>query len=268
MLKINENTPIQSYELEGREIFVKRDDLMGDNVILPPWGKLAAIKMLFEYETPLGFPYIEKSRPVTYLSLRSSWSGWALGKIGTDLGFDVRIGYPNSKNFPKQMLEKIEETGATLVPVKPNMLKVCLGMLKNKARKEGWQEFPYAFETPQYLKHFANRIGKIGDKYDNLVCIGGTPCTAIGLSQGFKGKKIHMVLTCSKDSAITQLQKYGLDKDPRIELHETPYDFYDEMEWLETPFPMNPYWEKKGWYWLKENLEKLEGSTLFWNLGQ
>jgi len=267
VLKIDENTPVISYELEGREIFVKRDDLMGDNITLPPWGKLAAIKMLFEYETPLGMPYIEKSKPVTYLCLRSSWSGWALGEIGTKLGFDIRVGFPNSKNYPKEMLERIEATGATLVPVKPNMLKVCLAILKKKARDEGWQEFPYAFETPQYLKHFANRISEYNDTYDNLVCIGGTPCTAIGLSQGFKGKNIHMVLTCSEDSAKNQLKKYGLDKDKRIKLHTTPYDFYDELEWLDIPFDANRHWESKSWWWLTKNIDKIEGSVLYWNLG-
>ena len=30
-------TPTKEYQLKGRKIFVKRDDLMGDGKVLPPW---------------------------------------------------------------------------------------------------------------------------------------------------------------------------------------------------------------------------------------
>jgi hypothetical protein len=39
------------------------------------------------------------------------------------------------------------------------------------------------------------------------------------------------------------------------------------MDWYETPFPCNEFWDKKAWYWLEQNIEKFEGKILFWNLG-
>ena len=48
-------------------------------------------------------------------------------------------------------------------------------------------------------------------------------------------------------------------------IHSVPFDFYDEMEDFDTPFPCNKYWDKKGW-WFTENT-KLPGKSLFWNLG-
>ena len=33
---MNQNTPVEKYTLKGRTILVKRDDLVGDNDILPP----------------------------------------------------------------------------------------------------------------------------------------------------------------------------------------------------------------------------------------
>ena len=38
------NTPIEKYDVKGKTVCVKRDDLMGDGVTLPPWGKLSALR--------------------------------------------------------------------------------------------------------------------------------------------------------------------------------------------------------------------------------
>ena len=45
---LNLNTPIEEHNLNGRKILVKRDDLMGDGNILPPWGKMAGIDALLK----------------------------------------------------------------------------------------------------------------------------------------------------------------------------------------------------------------------------
>ena len=35
---MKKDTPTEVYKLKGREVLVKRDDLMGDGNTLPPWG--------------------------------------------------------------------------------------------------------------------------------------------------------------------------------------------------------------------------------------
>ena len=35
----------------------------------------------------------------------------------------------------------------------------------------------------------------------------------------------------------------------------------------EIPFPCNGTWDRKAWWWLEQNIDKLEGSILFWNIG-
>ena len=42
------NTPVQEYKLKGKKVLVKRDDLMGDGNVLPPWGKMSGIDALLE----------------------------------------------------------------------------------------------------------------------------------------------------------------------------------------------------------------------------
>ena len=46
------NTPVEKHRLKNRDILVKRDDLMGDGQILPPWGKMAGIDALLENLKP------------------------------------------------------------------------------------------------------------------------------------------------------------------------------------------------------------------------
>ena len=270
MLDIRPNTPIEEYELNGHPVFVKRDDMMGDGITLPQWAKLEAIQTIFESTTPLGIPLIDKSKPVSYMCNRASWSGWALSKIGTELGYDVKIGYPNSKNFPKQTIEKIIEGGGEAIPIKPNMDAVVIGSLKKLSRENGWFPFPYAFEVPTYIDYWKDRLANLEEDFDNLVVCSGTPCTSLGMCMGFRGENIYLVSTAKQSTAERAYKKYGLmDRvnSGHIEVFYSPFEFYDEMEEVETPFPCNPYWDKKVWHWLGDNIHLLRGKTLFWNIG-
>jgi hypothetical protein len=39
------------------------------------------------------------------------------------------------------------------------------------------------------------------------------------------------------------------------------------MEDYSVPFPCNQFWDIKQWHWLENNIDKLEGTILFWNVG-
>ena len=70
---IRDDTPVEKYKLGRLDVHVKRDDLMGDNERLPPWGKLLGIKKLLRDLSP--------DKPVVHLNVFGSWSGWALAKL-------------------------------------------------------------------------------------------------------------------------------------------------------------------------------------------
>ena len=80
VLEMQLNTPIEKYNVDGKSVYVKRDDLMGDGSVLPPWGKLSALKNLLLD--------IKPTRPFIHLSVYGSWSGWALSKISKELGYE------------------------------------------------------------------------------------------------------------------------------------------------------------------------------------
>ena len=259
-MKINYNTPIEQYQVGNKTIHVKRDDLQGDGVELPPWAKLTAIEKL------LNEAGLDRKVPIIQLSIRASYSGWALSQLGKAAGYDIKIAYPNSKNFPQHLIDQWESFGAESVPIRPNVNSIVLSWMKKKAEEEGYQYIPYGFDHPVYHNHWKETLAKYDD-YDNLVVCAGTPVTCLGMSEGFPGRRIYLPSTSKEKTVLRRLKKYGLENDERISVHPTEFDFYDEMVDFNVPFPCNRYWDKKAWFWLTQNIETLEGKTLFYNLG-
>ena len=275
MLSFNFDTPLEEHLCGERKVYVKRDDLLNGNMDLPPWAKMEGIRRVLESGE------LSRDKPIIHLSVRVSYSGWALAYIGKELGFKIKIAYPDTKDYPKKSLEKIESLGAELVPMKPNILSIVISSVGILAEKEKYQMMPYAFNHSEYITYFKERTQSIMQKknFKHLVINAGSGVTPSGILQGFmnfetfgvqseKDKKYaHLITTASKSSIASMLKKWNVYDRNQTQIHETPHDFFDDMDWCETPFPCNGNWDKKAWSWLKENGCKLDGDVLFYNLG-
>ena len=275
MLSFNFDTPLEEHLCGEKKVYVKRDDLLNGNLDLPPWAKMEGIRRVLESGE------LSKDKPIIHLSVRVSYSGWALAYIGKELGFKIKIAYPDTKDYPKKALEKIESLGAELVPMKPNILSIVISSVGILAEKEKYQMMPYAFNHSEYITYFKERTQSIMQKknFKHLVINAGSGVTPSGILQGFMNfetfgvqseedkKYAHLITTASKSSIANMLKKWNVYDRNQTQIHETPHDFFDDMDWCETPFPCNGNWDKKAWSWLKENGCKLDGDVLFYNLG-
>jgi len=275
MLSFNFDTPLEEHLCGEKQVYVKRDDLLNGNMDLPPWAKMEGIRRVLESGE------LSKDKPIIHLSVRVSYSGWALAYIGKELGFKIKIAYPDTKDYPKKALEKIESLGAELVPMKPNILSIVISSVGILAEKEKYQMMPYAFNHSEYITYFRERTQRIMQKknFKHLVINAGSGVTPSGILQGFMNfdsfgiqseedkKYAHLITTASKSSIANMLKKWNVYDRNQTQIHETPHDFFDDMDWCETPFPCNGNWDKKAWDWLKENGCKLDGDVLFYNLG-
>ena len=133
MLSFNFDTPLEEHLCGEKKVYVKRDDLLNGNLDLPPWAKMEGIRRVLESGE------LSKDKPIIHLSVRVSYSGWALAYIGKELGFKIKIAYPDTKDYPKKALEKIESLGAELVPMKPNILSIVISSVGILAEKEKYQ---------------------------------------------------------------------------------------------------------------------------------
>ena len=275
MLSFNFDTPLEEHLCGEKKVYVKRDDLLNGNMDLPPWAKMEGIRRVLESGE------LSRDKPIIHLSVRVSYSGWALAYIGKELGFKIKIAYPDTKDYPKKALEKIESLGAELVPMKPNILSIVISSVGILAEKEKYQMMPYAFNHSEYITYFRERTQSIMQKknFKHLVINAGSGVTPSGILQGFMNfetfgvqseedkKYAHLITTASKSSIASMLKKWNVYDRNQTQIHETPHDFFDDMDWCETPFPCNGNWDKKAWSWLKENGCKLDGDVLFYNLG-
>ena len=275
MLSFNFDTPLEEHLCGEKKVYVKRDDLLNGHMDLPPWAKMEGIRRVLESGE------LSRDKPIIHLSVRVSYSGWALAYIGKELGFKIKIAYPDTKDYPKKALEKIESLGAELVPMKPNILSIVISSVGILAEKEKYQMMPYAFNHSEYITYFRERTQSIMQKknFKHLVINAGSGVTPSGILQGFMNfetfgvqseedkKYAHLITTASKSSIASMLKKWNVYDRNQTQIHETPHDFFDDMDWCETPFPCNGNWDKKAWSWLKENGCKLDGDVLFYNLG-
>lgn len=268
-------TPIEEYFLKGKKVYVKRDDLVGDGVNFPRWAKIEGIRRILESD------YIDKSKPLTHLSVYGSWTGWVLSRLCKEYGIEFISSYPDSKSYPPEILEIIKGNGAKLNPLKPNMMKLLENKLGGIAQKNGWQQLPYAFNHPTYVNYMQSRMKEVlaEQDFDHLVVSIGSAVTASGLIREFlqytswkdilKNKRqVHTITMSSIESTKKILNENKAGDLNNIHIYKSDFAFDNMMDDItEYPFDMNEFWERKMWYWLEQNIEKLDGKILFWNIG-
>ncbi len=267
---LNEDTPLELYHIKGREVWVKRDDLMGDGTLLPPWGKVAALYELVRQ-------YIDRSKPLTHLSVDGSWTGWALAAICEALDIEFYVSYPDSKKISQEYLGMITEMypKVHMNPIRPNMMQIMYNSLRGQARENGWQMLPYAFDHDFYKDYLAERIQPYVH-FDNLVVSSGSGVTLSGLARGYYreelkeffpsvSRKIWTTCVSSESSIKKTLKKSGIPIP--LNIRKSEYLFENRLDGYEAPFPCNQFWDIKQWKWLEENIDQIEGTILFWNIG-
>ena len=146
---LNLNTPVEEYHLNGRKILVKRDDLMGDGKILPPWGKMAGIDALLKNLNP--------KYPLIHLAVNGSWSGWALSYLCKQRGIKFIYAYAPSKTYSQFILDKAKENDCEFYKLKPNMMAILYAQVQTYAKRKDIQMLPYAFDHVDYRNNLKDR---------------------------------------------------------------------------------------------------------------
>ena len=240
------DTPVELHQLKGRNVYVKRDDLMGDGNILPPWGKMAGIDRLLENLNP--------NYPLIHLAVNGSWSGWALSYLCKQRGIKFIYAYAPSKTYSQFILDKAKENDCEFYELKPNMMAILYNRVKKYARAE---------------EVFKENL------VDHLVISAGSGVTSSPIIQAFSPgndlfsnsqKQAHSI-TVSNVKTIYEKYKSHSISSSAIEVYKTEFEFDNMMTDYEIPFPCNGTWDRKAWWWLENNIESLKGDILFWNIG-
>ncbi len=274
------NTPVETYQLAGRPILVKREDLCA-----PPEAP--------EFSKMRGVWAHLKERPETTIGVLDTYhskAGWAVAFCAALLGKKVINYWPKYKadkagelREPQVMSKKL---GATLVSLPAGRSAI----LYHTARRHLRENFKDAYLVPNALKldesitENAAEVVATSELYPKeaaLVISVSSGTVAAGVLKGLDDVGLldnytvyfHMGYSRSRDAFLKYVQdKSGLILDlTNVNIVDEGYN-YSAAAVVDTPFPCNPYYDAKAWKWLQNSIEaghpiNEHENILFWNIG-
>ncbi len=280
--KVTVNSPTKTYLVRGVPIWVKREDLAA----MPPAPPFAKIRGLFIKMLDLQNSGVST---VGYMETSVSMAAWGISYFADLLGMKAVIFYPRYKDGfrdeQERQLQKWSKFHAEVIPIEsPNRLSINY----HRAKKMLLSKYPDAYMLEHGIP-LTETIGEVAEQVKILPkeALGGTIVTCVGsgimlsgvikgLAQHFPGisHRIYGILVApksieGKSRFITQhsgVMVSGLLNKNKLKLLDYGYQ-YTQKEQCECPFPCNPYYDRKAYKWMVDNLENLKQPILFWNIG-
>ena len=279
-------TPVEKYVIAGKgEVLVKREDLCCPDPG-PPFSKMRGVvrglAALKEQGTEI----------VGYAETSISMACWGLSWAAMHQGVKVLAFMPQYKKGQPPLLdyhrEQWEALGAETRPIlKPNRGLINFYMARKTLREEfddRAEMIVMGMPFPQTTVETTRQIlltPELADCRSLVINIGsGTICA--GVLKGIDIKYHRMVKvygvacrTYTSPRAIDDRielvhRRAGLPKGgllgPPFAFRNTKYDYTEPAD-IETPFPCNPFYDKKAWEWLVNNYDEIEKPVMFWNIG-
>jgi hypothetical protein len=260
-------TPIETYELHGRRVLVKRDDLFG-RAPMPPLGKLRGLKRILGDHHRVG------------ILLVGCWDT-RVSKLGLGVavacqswpGMRCLLAYPAHRgDGPPPALADAERFGAELLPLKPNHIDICFAQAGRETVRRGGAMLPFGLECEASVDAIAAEAQSLPAEVTQngtVVVSCGSGVTMSGLLRGLQDRPSTFV-GISSGRSINRIKqcigRYVQLPNARLQLIEavTPYSLPANVE---SPFPAHPHYDLKAWQYLESAINRYPPPILFWNVG-
>jgi len=270
-----ENTPIEEYKVGSETVYVKREDLYGQDP-MPPLAKLRGIRIV------LNRLYEQGCRTVGVLDTRVSKSGWGVAAVRKFEHPDMRLmlGFPITKalNFaPPQHIEA-QKLGAELYPCQGTRQSIMYYRFKRMVEEQGGVMLPHGLPFVDTAISVAREAATVPKELlqGTLVLIVGTgtmlsgillgidtlPKSIVGISAGKAPETQFRII----NDILRQVAPFQPLKSSEVKLLR-PIMPYDEEDDYPCPFPSHPNYDRKAWHWLCEHIDELKPPILMWNIG-
>jgi len=249
MSTIVTNTPVESFAIGKRSVYVKREDLCCP---APSFSKLRGVKAHIQCrdETVIGV-----------LDTFHSKAGWGTSLICEGLSKKCIVFYPVYRNNPgmQDFQRKAQNLGADIIGIDAG--RSCI--LYHYARNILSEKYPKSYMMPNALK--LNWIVSVSSGtiaagvVKGLVEMGACDSVKVVLHQGYSR---------SKDALLKYVSSYTQSNiDFKIEAIDEGYGYAISVS-CPCPFPCNSYYDLKAWNWLRNNIQEISTNRiLFWNIG-
>lgn len=267
------NTPIEKYKLQGRTIYVKREDLSCP-VPGPPFSKMRGVVEHISNRPENVFGVLD-----TY----HSKAGWAVAYACKMMKRKCINFYPVYKaDNPSELRNpqiQSKRLGAKLYAVPAGRSFI----LYNRARTLLQQEAPGAYLMPNALK-LAESIEATADEVErsskeikrikpqHVVVSISSATIAAGVLTGLTRIGLHPAIWLHEGYSREEsaVRKYLGDVVKGFDVHivDEGYAYKDTApKEFTAPFPCNPWYDLKAYHWLSNKIDQLDGNVLFWNVG-
>jgi len=262
-----EHTPIEEYEVRGRCIYVKRDDLFGQ-LPAPPLGKLRGMRAVVRKL------YTDGVRLIGCWDTRVSRLGEGLAAVASEFeGLQTIVGYPvkAAEPVPRQ-ITAAERLGSTIMPLRGNVTPICFAQAKRRIEKLGGMILPFGLECESAVAAVAAEAARTPAgllEGGTLVLCAGSGVTLAGLLRGLPVLPQRIVALSSGRALRTIracVQRHSGPLPKQVSLREASMPYYASPD-ITAPFPCHPNYDLKAWSLLTRRIRNLRSPVLFWNIG-
>lgn len=264
-------TPIERHICAGRAVWVKRDDLYAAPPA-PPLAKIRGVRAHLE-------AHLAEAQAAAFVGVfdtRVSKAGWGVAWICREMGLPCRVYYPALKEHhgePQTFQRNAALLGAELYPMKGGRTAVLYSQARAATGAANGLMLPLGLVVPEAVAAAegeclaALRACSVG----TIVVSVGTGTILSGILLGAEGWDVDVWgVTAGMDPArIARRVEVNVCGRPRAKyrLHRAGEYYVPAEPSGEDPFPMHPYYDLKAWRWLEQNIGRLRGPVLFWNIG-
>lgn len=270
---VRQNTPWESYCIDGTPIYVKREDLSCPYPG-PGFSKIRGIEKVIHSLMRNMIP----PTAIGVLDTIHSKAGWGVSYICQQLNIPCLVFYPLRKSDDKDNLRifqrMAQQFGAEVIPMKATKSSV----LYYQSRKIFLDKHPNGFMMPNGLQLYDTIVQTsfevstaphelLSGTWVVSVSSGTIGCgVAMGLDRmNFSGSLVfHFGFSRSMAEMNKKVKSYS--KVPVVMVDEG-YAYADAVQYS-SPFPCNPWYDRKAWKWVCENIHQLKGPIVFWNIGE
>lgn len=285
---VQSNTPWETYPLDNptaplRVVWVKREDLCCP-LPGPSFSKIRGIEQVL---SSLKQDFFAPDW-IGGLDTYHSKAGWGLSYLCQKYDLKCAVYYPQYKNEAAvRPLQRIcERLGAEIIPLPATKSAI----LYHQAKKDFMAKHPKGFFMPNGLKLRETIVGTSDEltrytpkhlvENPNAVWVisvsSGTIAAGVALGLTKMAFQGTLILHLGYSRSIAGLRNYlkkmtnnQISDKMTIHFVDENYEYKDMVD-HPCPFPCNPYYDRKAWKWLSENINKtLLGNVpvVFWNIG-
>ena len=280
---IRKNTPIETYDVRGRTVYVKREDLCTESPG-PPFSKCRGL-----YAKLKKMQRDEGVKVVGYVETPISMAGWGVAWIAQKLGLKAVIFDPQYLHIPPNTIiihrEKWKQFNPDIIPIKAGMTCVNQHIAKRMLRKEYGKDavmlpigIPFRETVLETSKELYRTLALESPNYIIVSVGSGTICA--GVLRGLRGNKrrTQLIGVMAYNKNMRKKRKsifIKAEMKDKNTLFSDKVDFslvnekweYTEQCFASCPFPCHSYYDLKAWDWLDRHIDTLQGPVLFWNIG-